>query len=339
MKRLFITALTSIVVVSWFACKNEPKQVQSEAQSKDNPLYFPQILPYTEKVNKNPKNAQALFERALILDRYNLDSLALNDLNAAIQLDSTKPEYYSAIGSLMFEHKDITGSTKWFQKAIELDPMDMVSHLNLAKAMIFVESYDEAFKSINIVLRKDAYNPEAYFLKGIIYKNSKDTAKAISSFMTSIQVDPRYKEAMFQIAKIYEVQGNPQFKLYYENAFNADTTDVFPLYALGMALQESNQLEDAKAQYRRCILYDRQFMDAYFNLGYILMHQDSLEKAAKQYDIATKIQIDYAPAYYNRGLCYELMGKTVDAKADYQQALVFDPNYKEALEGIERLKK
>ena len=126
---------------------------------------------------------------------------------------------------------------------------------------------------------------------------------------------------------------------YYDNAFRIDTADVFPLYARGMFYQEQERFEEAKEEYRRAIVHDRDYDNAYFGMGYILMQQDSLDKAYRQFDLVTQLNPTDAKAYYNRGLCSELMGRTEQAREDYKQALVFEPEYPEAKEGLRRLGK
>src|SRR5690606_26044836 len=200
------------------------------------------------------------------------DSLALHDYLQAIKLDSTKSNYMSAAGSLLFDKKDITASLPWFQKAMKLNPNDPQVHLSIAKIFIFTQSYKEAFEEINTVLKQDVYNPEAYFLKGIAYKELKDTTRALSSFLTSVQVDPGFGKGMVQIAQIHASNGDTIAYTYYENAFHTDTTNVFPLYAKAMMMQEQKLYERAKTEYAKCIYYDNSYVDAYFNTGFILMH-------------------------------------------------------------------
>jgi tetratricopeptide (TPR) repeat protein len=207
----------------------------------------------------------------------------------------------------------------------------------MAKLMLFTKEYGKAFNEINTVLRQDAFNPEGYFLKGLVYKDMKDTNKAISSFQTVINVAPDYREAAIQLGLLYNMRHDPLGVQYLENAFKLDTSDVFPLYAKGMYFQDTKQYEAAKAQYTRCILHDTQYADAYFSMGYVLLQQDSLEKARRQFDHVTRINPTSSSAYYNRGLCSELMNDKASAIADYEQALTFDKNNATAKEGIRRL--
>jgi len=330
-KRLFPIVLYMLLLA---ACKNK----QGGTDNNNDPVFkLPAIKNITEQINAEPKNAALYFERGNLLHKVEKDSLALSDYKKAGSLDSTKAEYFSAIGDLMFEHKDISGSVPWIQKAIKLNPDDIKAHLKMAKMFLFIKDYEKGFSEVNIVLRHDVYNPEAYFLKGMMYKEMKDSSKAISSFLTSVQVDPDYRASIIQLGQLYAMQKNPIALKYYDNAFKLDTTDVFPLYAKGVFYKDNNDYEKAKAAYKDAIIRDPQYADAYFNMGWVLIQQDSLEKAKHQYDYVTKIEPNNAVAYYNRGLCSEMMHNKQDAINDYKQALVFNSKYQDAMDGIKRL--
>lgn len=337
-RKIVFPVLLLMMPVLFIACKEQRGKKKGDNQEEVSIFDKPPVSAYTEAIKKDPKNAEHFYKRGLALHHLKEDSMALDDFNMAVSIDSTQARYLSAIGDLMFEHKDVTGSVKWLQRALQRDPSDIKAHLKLAKVMIFAQEYPKAFAEINTVLRNDAYNPEGYFLKGIVYKEMKDTLKAISSFQTCINVFPDYREAYIQLGQLYNMKRNPLGMRYLENAFKLDTTDLFPLYAKGMYFQEQEQFEEAKAEYRRCILIDPQYEDALFAQGYILLQQDSFEKANRQFDLATKAEPDNANAYYNRGLTSELMGKTGDAIRDYEQALVFRKDMKKAQDGINRLK-
>lgn len=315
------------------ACGNDTEQVE------DNPLFNsePALRKVTEEIKKDPDNAQLYFERGMLLDGLEIDSLALKDYKKAISLDSNRAEYYSAIGDMLFEHKDLDASVMWLERALKVNPGDKTAHLKLAKLFLYIEEYNKALTEINTVLRQDVYHPEGYYLKGMVYKSLSDTSKAISSFLTALQVRPDYRDAMIQLGIMYGMKGDPIALKYYDNAYTLDSIDVFPLYARGVFYQDKGDYEMAKQEYINAILKDRNYTSTYYNLGYVYMQQDSLEKAFRQYDILTKLDPTDPEAYFNRGLCYELMKKREEAIIDYKQALIFDEKYKDPQEGLKRL--
>lgn len=334
MKRFWALTAAFWVGITLWSCGNAGKN-SPEASHPDYRL--PGVAELSGKLADHPNDAQLYFQRGKALQKHGRDSLALEDYKNAVRLDSSKAAYYSAIGDLMFEHKDISGSVQWFDKAIRLDPRDPMAHLKFAKILLITKDYKRSFAEINNVLRQDVYNREAYLLKGLAYKDLKDTNKAISSFQTALQVSPEYAEAMVQLGAIYRAKGDPLALKYYGNAFKADTTDVYPLYAQGMYYQDRKEYELAKEAYRNCLHHNRQYADAYFNTGWILMQQDSLQQAIVQFRQATKADPGNAGAFYNSGLCQELLGNNSEAAADYRKALSVDPQYAEAREALARV--
>jgi tetratricopeptide (TPR) repeat protein len=327
----FLPALTGLMLIT--SCHTHTANVDVH-----NPLYqTPELKKASDKITDNPKDATLYYDRGNMLHKVKKDSLAINDYKKAISIDSTKGEYYSAVGNLLFDHKDITASLPYIQRAIALNPADPKAHIKVAKMLLYLKKYNEAFAELNIVLRQNVHDPEPYFIKGLAYKGMRDTARAISSFLTALQEGPEDKEAMIQLGQMYSYRNNPIALKYFENAYRLDTNDVFPMYAIGVYYQNNKEFEKAKAAYKDCILHDNQYAGAYNNTGYILLQQDSLEKAWRQYNLVTQIDPANPAAYYSRGLCSELMNKKTDAIKDYKQALVFNAKDDEAKQGLRRL--
>lgn len=328
--------LGALLSLQLIACKNKPTP-GTEARQEASAYNHPSVLPLTEALTKDSSKPDPWYRRGIALRRLKEDSLALTDFYHAARLDTNKAEYASAIGDLLFDHKDLNNAMKWMARALRHNPQDPRARLKVARLNFYLKEYPAAFLEINTVLRQDAYNPEAYFLKGLIYKDIKDTNKAISSFQTAISVAPDFRDAFIQLGVIYNEKGNAMGPQYLNSAFRLDTSDVFPIYAIGMNYQEKGQLEQAKQQYTRCLTYDPQFTDALFASGFILMQQDSFEKSRRQFDLVTKSDPTNANAYYNRGLCSELLGRKEEALSDYRQALTFDERNTKASEGLKRL--
>jgi tetratricopeptide (TPR) repeat protein len=316
------------LVCFFIACSNQEKNKMEDDQS------FKETAAISQQIKEKPNDASLYFKRGLIYRSIEQDSLALSDFYQAVKLDSTKANYHSAIGELMFDHKDITSSVKWIQKAIELNPKDEIAHLKMANLFMFTEEYPKAFVEINTVLRQNVYNAEAYFLKGMCYKGLKDTNRAISSFQTAVQTEPKYVDAHMQLALIYERRKDEMALSYFENAYQADTSDLSPLYGKAMFWQNQNKFEEAKKIFTRMVSINRQYPKSYYNMGWMLLQEDSTEKAIRQFNIAIEVKPDYADAYFNRGLCYEIQQEYQNAIHDYNQAINFNQdnnNYQIAL--------
>ncbi|NDC42082.1 MAG: tetratricopeptide repeat protein [Chitinophagia bacterium] len=328
-----VVLLTSVGIVG--CGNNTPKN----GAANDNTLLTTDasIKVFTDAITKDPKNASLYYQRGIALRKMKEDTFALADFKKAAALDSTKAMYYSAAGDVLFEHKDVNGAIEWLRKAIALDPGDVLAHIKIAKLFLYLQQYAESFKELNYVLRKDPYNPEIYFLKGMVYKDMKDTANAISNFQTTLEVAPDYKEAAIQLGLLYTAQKNQLGLKYLDKAFKLDTMDVLPIFAQGEYYLNNKDTARAIQEFRKCIVRDVHYIDAYFNLGSIYIQKDSFEKAFHQFDLVTKMDPTNPTGYFNRGLCSELLGKVNDAILDYRKALVIDSAYDSPKKALQRL--
>ncbi|HMN32577.1 MAG TPA: tetratricopeptide repeat protein [Chitinophagaceae bacterium] len=133
---IFLTSLLS-------AChffnseKNEAENVNPTSGTSE-------IEKYSKAIEKDPNNAELYYNRGVVYRSLKKDTLAIIDFQKSAQLDSTVAKYFSAVGDLMFEHKDVSGSVVWFEKALSLNPNDEKAHLKMAKLFLFIEEYPKA---------------------------------------------------------------------------------------------------------------------------------------------------------------------------------------------------
>lgn len=317
-----------------FSCEQKTTEQATENSSEPK-----ELRALNKKIKSEPNNAQLLFQRANLYRSLGSDSLAFVDLLATVKQDSTQAGYFSAIGDFLFDKKDISGSLKWFQKAVSIDPTDEIAHLKMANFFLYTENYDKAFAEINLVLKRNVYNAEAYFLKGMCYKGLGKMDKAISSFQTAVQTEPQYYDGFMQLGLLYSKKKDPLALQYFDNAIRVDSFNYEAHYAKAMFHQSQNQFEKAKAVFKNAVRIDKTYAEAYYNIGWMLLQQDSTEKAKREFERVIAYDQDNARAYYNRGLCNEILEKYSEAHADYEQALVFDPEFDLPTTALKRVKK
>ncbi len=328
----YLIVLLSSVLFSISCNQNTKKDTATTAVPKE-------ILQLNKKIEKAPADASLHFQRAYVYREIGEDSLAFLDLLATIKIDSTQAKYYSAIGDFLFDKKDISGSVKWFQKAISIDPNDEVSHLKMANLFLYSKKYPKAFAEINTVLKRNLYNAEAYFIKGMCYKDMGDMDKAISSFQTAVQTEPKYFDGFMQLGLLYSKQKNPLALQYFDNAIRLDSMNFESHYAKAMYYQSQGDYTNAKKVFKNAIRTDKTFAEAYYNIGFMLLQEDSTEKAKREFERVIAYDQDNAKAYYNRGLCNEILEKYQEAKDDYEQAIIFDPEFDLPTTALQRVKK
>lgn len=279
-------------------------------------------------LEENPKDTAALFARAKFFIGQNKPDSAIIDLQQLVKIDSTKSQYYEAMGDVYLVTNRTRYTKQALEKAVKLAPNNVSAHMKLAELYLYVEMRQEALNEINAALRLDQKFPKAYFLKGMIYKEIGDTSLAFSSFMTTIEQDANNGSAYEQIGLLFADRGDKRAVDYYKNALRINPKNSLTRYNLGIFYQEQGAIESAMEVYKELVAIDPNYADAYYNMGYIIYTQNkSVEKALEFFQKATITNPGYAEAFYMRGLCQEDLGKKDIAIADYKESVRLNPKF------------
>ena len=292
----------------------------------------------TEKIKADPDNPVLYYERA----RWNLSlkklSVAENDIRKALSIDSTKAEYYLTLADITFARMNLPGSEGAFKKALALDNNNIEAHLKLSELYLYLKKYPESISEANEALRIDKKRAKAYFIKGFVYKETKDTLRAISNFQTCIEQEPNHFDAIIQLGNLYATHNDPIALEYYNKALKLQPHSVEALYDRGLYFQNTGDIEKAVNDYNELLKVNPRYGFAYFNLGYIAMkYEKDYKKAISFFTQSLTHENHYVEAYYNRGVCYEFIGDKQKAKADYLEALNVYPGYDLAKKALKQL--
>ena len=275
-------------------------------------------------------NPTLYLKRAKLYMKYGDLSSAVNDVDRAIGIDSIVPEYYLLKAELLKKQDKLKESKKVLDQCMYLDNGNIKARIELGWLALISRNYKQALDYADAVLKKDVYNAEAYFLKGMIFEDKGDTTRAISSYITAIEQENDYYEAYMQVGLLSFHNDQKLGKEFIKNALRVDSNNMEALYAYGMVCQESGEYNEAIETYYK-ILSIEEYREPHFNLGYI--HQEYLkvyDVAVKHYTNAIKLEPKYIDAYLNRALCYEQLDEPQKAVADLKIALKLNPQYTEA---------
>jgi tetratricopeptide (TPR) repeat protein len=95
-------------------------------------------------------------------------------------------------------------------------------------------------------------------MKGSIYKESGDTARAISSLVTATEQDNAFEDAFYDLGIIYAARKNPLAMEYYNSALRINPTNANILYARAKLLQDLGKIDEAIVEYESMILKNKE---------------------------------------------------------------------------------
>ena len=166
-----------------------------------------------------------------------------------------------------------------------------------------------------------------------------DTARSVTAFQKSVQLDASIPDAWVFLGRIYSNKNDPRAVQFFDNALRLDSTLLEAREFKGAFYKRRGAFDKAFEVYRDIVVRNPDYSNAYFDMGMIYLELDSLNKAYDHFNIAIKTDPLFVKAFYYRGVSSESMGNAEAAYADYVQAYKMSPNYVPAKEAVERLEK
>ena len=263
-----------------------------------------------------------------IIDQQQLFSIDTSNLNYRYDLADLYFELYPS--NPFYISKSLALIT---EKYIVFPPMLLLR----AKLNYVLQNYSQSLKDINTYLPSYPFDAEAYFFKGLNYKDMGDLEMAKSQFQTAVEQDPNYVESYEQLAFIYSFNGDSLAKYYFKNALFADSNLLSSWYNLGMYYQNQGDFYNAKQSYYGILKRDSLNKDANYNLGYICLEEGNYELAIRYFSFVIYQYRAYASAFFSRGLAYKFAGNYEFARKDFEMAIELSPDFDKAYDELHSL--
>jgi tetratricopeptide (TPR) repeat protein len=356
MRKLLFTGLPLLLFLLFFnSCKQCNKPKEQPGVVKSDSLKSPAIDALTAQIKKDSINPFLYYKRAQMYEVQGDLKSATTDMFLALSIDSLRPEFYMYAAELFKKSGEPKRGIALLNKAIITDSTNVNFYVKAAE-LAYIDTtmkgnYKLALAYLNAAIDKDKHNPDIYFFKGTVFKEMGDTGRAISSFQTATELNPKYYNAYVQIGLLLQNKNDKNAEKYFDNAIRVSDKPEDALYAKanilkeqGVALYDANKMDAsfeklnaAINNFKKVIELDHRNVEAYMGIGFSYYQMDSLQQAYEYYGLAAKIEPTYAGAYFSKGLCAEDLGKTKEAIMLYQNCLNIDPDFKRAQEHLKKL--
>jgi tetratricopeptide (TPR) repeat protein len=333
LRNLFLV-LCSFSALGFYSCGNGTTPNTDSLAGKDS------LAIVNELIRKDPGNLDLYLKRSKIYMQKKDYGSSMMDVDRILAIDSNKAEYLVAAADIYFFTGKVTRTKQLLERAVEKNPDNIDCILRLAQLDHYLTKYDDELELLNKALHKDVHNAQAYFMKGMLFKDQGDTAKAISSMQTAVEQDPDYYNAYIQLGLLTAAQKNPLAESYYLNALKVNPTSEEAMYNLGMFYQQANNYNAAIETYTALLKVNPHHFDAHFNLGMIhTIKLDVVDEGMKDFNAAIEDDPKDPRGYYGRGFCFEKKGDVINAATDYKMALSISPDYEPAAIALDRVEK
>ena len=327
-KTLLILLIPALLTLSACGSRNNTPDLSNEEALK--------VLDI--QIHKHPKDDNLYYNRAKVYFELGRVNDAIADLTRAVSLNDKKPEYHMLLGDAYLANGHIEQSYSSLQRALELAPDNQEAMLKLGEIAYYSHNYDRAMECLSNVTAKDPQNRTALFMKGFIYKETGDTANAITLIRKVCDLYPDYEPAFEELGILYATHQDPLALEYLNTAIRLEPKNTNALYALAMYFQDLNQMDKAEEAYKQILDINANHKDAWHNRGYIeLFTYGDYPEAIEYFTRAIQCDSSFAEAWVNRGCAYELSGNRQQALNDFRTALELDHTFQPAIDGIKRV--
>ncbi|GBD98393.1 lipoprotein NlpI [bacterium BMS3Abin07] len=230
---------------------------------------------------------------------------------------------------------------------------DTIQELHQEGTRLFEEGkYSQAEPLLKEVIMKNPNYADVLNKLGVISHLRDEVAQARDYFQKAVQINPGYTEASLNLAVALNHLGEfDQAKEVFSLAAQAaapvpSAIDPFAAgklanehFKIGNIYLDLAMYEDAVVEYRKAIKLQSRFPDVHTKLGIALRSMGKIEEAIIHFNTAKELNRDYGPAWIQLGLTYYIKGLSGMAFEEWENALIHNPDLKQAMTYLKLLKK
>lgn len=301
------------------------------------------LVELREKIEEEPDNPEWRYQRAKYYFEEEQYPLANNSIEKALERDSSDLRFYELQADIFWEQTLPSSTLSVLEIAHEQFPENEDILIQLAEYKMILQNYEKAMEYIHEAVDMNEYNPEAYFVRGYIFKELDQVDRAISSFQTAVDIDPQHYEAYVELGLLTKEKKDTRrnSRFYFDNALNVNPESEDALYGRGFYYQENGEYEKARDDYKKLLEVNNDNRKAHYNLGYLYLfeieEEGAIEKAADHFSESIRIDPGHELSYYSRGVAYKNLDEHEKAEEDFKKALELNQDFELARQELAEL--
>ncbi len=189
--------------------------------------------------------------------------VAETTVDAAIKRDSLNPLLWDMRSVVYLLKADTATGLAALEKAVDIFPTpEYVISLGALYAQLKNPKALEIGDAL-LVGNKAKAEKEAYFIKGLYYKNSNQPDKAIALFDKSLSIDFHFMDAYMQKSLVlYDLGKYNEAITVLHKAVALENNFAEGYFHLGQCYEKLNDKQHAIEEYRKAVLYDPNYEEA-----------------------------------------------------------------------------
>jgi tetratricopeptide (TPR) repeat protein len=222
---------------------------------------------------------------------------AIEEYRQAIAADPSSEYLNAALAELYNRTGRIRDAVVEAQQILQRDPNNLEAHRLLGR--IYLRSLGDmqgqsqgvqseevlklAIEQYEALARIEPGNADNHLLLGGLYIVNRDLGKAETELKIALKSDPNSEEAITQLARLYNDQGNSKLAIETLNAVpeSARTSKIYA--TLGATYEQQKNYKDAIGAYERALSMDKDNAEAMRGLAQNLQNDNQMDAALNEY--------------------------------------------------------
>jgi tetratricopeptide (TPR) repeat protein len=230
-------------------------------------------------------------------------------------------------------------SKEALQNAIRQYPDSSALVQSLIELLRNEGSYDSALALTDRQIKKDSGNAYLWNMKATLLFENEDTLHSIQALEHAINIYPM-PEYFVALGTVYAETRNTKALLIADGLLKANRlkSGKDAMFVKGLFYSYTNDKKKAITYFDSSLRMDFTYMFSYREKAIALYDLGQYSEALEVLQKAVTVQNNFDEGYYWMGRCYEKLGKPDDAIQNYETALLYDKNFTEAREALNKLK-
>jgi len=333
-----ISVIFLLLAISYSCKPFEEKQETRNGTPVDCTLSIPDLAQVNRFILQEPENANLFRIRSQILLDSGRYREALSDARRALSLNPEDQYNFVVVGKAHRALGHIDSALSACATAEQNGFADPDNFLLMGDLYLVIRQYKKSLDYLNKALKIAPFEPKIYFLKGMVFWETKDTAKALSNWQTSIEQDPEYADGYCRLATYYMEKKQYQVaEQFLRSGLRLRPNDAFLNYDMGVFLTYRNYPDSSINFYEKALNLDSKLVPAKINLGVLRYRKGAYSEALTLLEPCVKDDPKNALLAYYLGLSYRKNDMDEKGTAELNRAASLGGEYgKEAVKALKK---
>ena len=241
----------------------------------------------------------------------------------------------TVLASQLAKQNKLDEAIALYNQALSYKPTFPETHFFLGNAFDQLGRPDEAVTEYEKALWFKPMQEQTHIFLGIVLGKQKKYAEAVTNYQAALLLNPDSAVTHNNLARIFHTQGKLDEAIeHYTAALKIDSKLALAHNNLGILLLQKDRLADGTLQLREALRLNPTNSETQFNLALALNQQQQWTEAVELFSKTAGTGSADPKAHCEFAKALAHTKKTREAMSEYAAALLIQPDYPDALDGL-----